>query len=360
MTSLLDRIRPEVRRERPYTVPGAVEVENKLNQNECPFDIPAELKREFLSSFAQIPFNRYPDPQPEALVHSLSETLDHPADGILVGNGSNELTHTLGLCLMTEGAGVVLPRPMFALYESVARMYGARIHGIAPREDLSFDVDKILELCTGDDVNVTVVTSPNNPTGLSVPFEQLEQICETAAGFVVVDEAYHEFNTEQSASSLLKKHPNVIIVRTLSKAFGLAGLRIGYLAGDPSVIQELLKARLPFMVDRFSEHVAVEILKRPEMIADRVQTLTTGIRQITEKMQAMADVTVVPSQTNFVLFKMNIPADELAAHFTRHQVLVRNMSGYPELRGYLRVTAGTDSENKAFFRALEDVRGQSE
>jgi histidinol-phosphate aminotransferase len=209
-------------------------------------------------------------------------------------------------------------------------------------------------------VNVTVVTTPNNPTGLSVPFDTLEEICKRAKGFVVVDEAYHEFNSEQSVSTLLGKYPNMIMVRTLSKAFGLAGLHVGYMAGEPSIMQELLKARLPFMVDRFAEHVAVELLNRPEMVQRRVQILSDGISDITERLQKMPDVTVVPSQTNFVLFKMDIPADELAAHFTKHDVLVRNMSGYPELDGYLRVTTGTSSENKAFFRALEFVRAQSD
>ena len=282
MTTLLDRIRPEVRRERPYTVPGATVVENKLNQNECPFDIPEDLKQDLLQSFAKIPFNRYPSEQPAELVRSLSGILDHPIDGILVGNGSNELTHTLGLCLMTNGAGIVLPRPMFALYESVARMYGGRVLGVAPKPDLSFDTDTILDLCSSDDVNVTVVTTPNNPTGLSVPFDTLEEICKRAKGFVVVDEAYHEFNSEQSVSTLLGKYPNMIMVRTLSKAFGLAGLRVGYMAGEPSIMQELLKARLPFMVDRFAEHVAVELLNRPEMVQKRVQILSDGISDITD------------------------------------------------------------------------------
>lgn len=359
MSTLLDRIRPEVRAERPYTVAGAVEVDNKLNQNECPFDVPQELKKELLDSFSRIPFNRYPSEQPHELVQALSDSLGHPADGILVGNGSNELTHTLGLCLMTGGTDVVLPRPMFALYESVARMYGANVLGVAPNQDLSFDTERILELCASDDVNVTVVTTPNNPTGLTVPFDKLEDICDRAKGFVVIDEAYHEFNSGYSAASLLEKFSNVILIRTLSKAFGLAGLRVGYMAGDPLVIQEFLKARLPFMVDRFSEHVAVEFLKRPEMVADRVRALKAGILDITRRLESMHDVTVVPSQTNFVLFKLDMPAEEMEAVFIRHQVLVRNMAGYPELKGYLRVTTGTESENKAFFRALEFVRGHS-
>lgn len=359
MSHLISLIRSEVRREKPYIVPHGTSVENKLNQNECPYDIPPVLKRELLNSFESIPFNRYPDAQPNLLVKALSSELDHPPEGILVGNGSNELTHTLGLCLMSAPARVVMPRPMFALYESVARMFGADIDGISPREDLSFDIEAILKASKHPDVRVTVVTSPNNPTGLSVPFDFIERLCGNATGFVVIDEAYHEFNNEKTALDLLRTNPNLIIMRTLSKAFGLAGLRVGYMVGTPEVMQEFLKARLPFMVDRFAEHVAMELLKRPELIAERVNKLKTGIREITKSLQAMPDVDVVPSQTNFVLFRMNRPADDLAMHFRRQDVLVRNMSGYPELNGYLRVTTGTDRENKAFFRALECARGNS-
>jgi len=356
MQNLIELIRPEVRNERPYIVPGAVEVENKLNQNECPFDIPPDLKKDILESFRKIPFNRYPSAQPDRLVEKMAETLGHPADGILVGNGSNELTHTLGLCLMSPGVEVVMARPMFALYESVARMYGATIKGIAPLSDLSFDGDRLLSESKRTGVCVTVVTSPNNPTGLSMPFGTIERLCKESTGFVVVDEAYHEFNTEKSVFELLPSCPNLIIMRTLSKAFGLAGLRLGYMMGAPGIMKEFLKARLPFMVDPFAEHVALELLKRPEIVAERVKRMKSGINEITEIMMDMPDVEVVPSQTNFVLFRMAVPAEVLALHFSRHGVLVRDMSGYPELAGYLRVTTGTEAENKAFFRALESVR----
>ena len=359
MRSLIELIRPEVRNEKPYIVAGAVEVEHKLNQNECPFDIPPDLKKDILESFAKIPFNRYPPAQPHRLVKKLSESLGHPAEGILVGNGSNELTHTLGLCLMSSGSDVVMPRPMFALYESVARLYGATVHGIAPLSDLSFDGDAILKESKRPGVSVTVVTSPNNPTGLSMSFDVIERLCEESAGFVVVDEAYHEFNLEKSAFELLRSYPNLIIIRTLSKAFGLAGVRLGYMMGAPAVMQEFLKARLPFMVDVFAEHVALELLKRPEIVEERVRRMKTGIHEITQALDVMPDVEVVPSQANFVLFRMSVPADVLASQFAKQGVLVRNMSGYPELTGYLRVTTGTEDENKAFFRALDSVRSQS-
>ena len=128
--------------------------------------------------------------------------------------------------------------------------------------------------------------------------------------------------------------------------------------GAPAVMQEFLKARLPFMVDVFAEHVALELLKRPEIVEERVRRMKTGIHEITQALDVMPDVEVVPSQANFVLFRMSVPADVLASQFAKQGVLVRNMSGYPELTGYLRVTTGTNDENKAFFRALDSLRSQ--
>lgn len=351
---LISRIRPEVRAAKAYRVAVPPETQVKLNQNENPHDLPEKLKAELAERLRAIPFNRYPDDQPAALAQALAEYTGHDAAGILVGNGSNELTHTLGLTLIAPGAPVVLPRPMFSLYESVVRLFGGRLVGVAPRADLSFDAEAIVKAVRREAPALTVLTSPNNPTGLAMPLEEIEAVVEAAEGFVVVDEAYVEFNPEPSAITLLQKHPNVLVMRTFSKAFGLAGLRLGFLLGRPAVTQELLKARVPFMVDRFAEHVALTLLERPGFLQERVEAMQASIRTITEALQKRDGVTVVPSQANFVLFKAGaLSATALLERLAEEGVLVRNMGGYPELRGWLRVGAGTPDENKAFLAALE-------
>jgi histidinol-phosphate aminotransferase len=183
--------------------------------------------------------------------------------------------------------------------------------------------------------------------------DEIEQVVTASSGFVVVDEAYVEFNPEGPAVELLDRHPNVLILRTLSKGFGLAGVRLGYLIAHPAVVRELMKARLPFMVDRFAEQTALAVLRRPDLIEDRVQRLKASIGELTEALQAMDGVDVVPSQANFVIFTTTVPADLLQDRLAEQGVLVRNMGGYPELEGYLRVSAGTEAENNAFLGALE-------
>jgi histidinol-phosphate aminotransferase len=350
---LLQRIRPAVRDRSEYVVDMPSGIDVKLNQNESPFDLPEELKQELLEIYEQVEVNRYPSEQPERLRRALAEHDGVDPERIIVGNGSNEITYTFGLAFLDPGAPVVLPRPMFSLYDKVARLQDADLTSVPPRDDLGFDAEALAAAVAKTDAALTVLATPNNPTGLAMTLDEIERVVAASPGFVVVDEAYVEFNTEGTAAELLDRHPNVIVLRTLSKAFGLAGIRLGYLIAHPAVVRELMKARLPFMVDRFAEQTALAVLNRSGLIEDRAQRMQASIRDLTDALQAMEGVEVVPSQANFVIFTTSLPADVLQDRLADRGVLVRNMGGYPELEGYLRVSAGTEAENNAFLGALE-------
>lgn len=350
---LVDRIRPAVRERSEYVVGAPSDVEVKLNQNESPFDLPPTLKEELVELFHEIEFNRYPTEQPDRLRRALAEHDDVDPDAIIVGNGSNEITYTFGLALLESGAPAVLPRPMFSLYEKVVRLQDADLTSVPPRDDFSFDTDALVDAVSTTEPALTVLTTPNNPTGLAMTLDEIERVVAASPGFVVVDEAYVEFNSEGTAARLLDRHPNVLVLRTLSKAFGLAGLRLGYVIAHPEVVRELMKARLPFMVGRFAEQTALAVLRRSDLVQERVREIQDSIQQVTEGLRAMDGVEVVPSEANFVIFTTPLPADVLQDRLAERGVLVRNMGGYPELDGYLRVSAGTESENNAFMGALE-------
>jgi len=351
--TLLQHIRPAVRDRSEYVVDMPDGIDVKLNQNESPFDLPEDLKQELLDAHQQVEMNRYPSEQPEELRHALAEYDGVAPDQILVGNGSNEITYTFGLAFLNPGDPVVLPRPMFSLYEKVMRLEEADLTSVPPQENFRFDADALATAAAETDAVLTILTTPNNPTGLAMTLDEIEHVVTASSGFVVIDEAYVEFNPEGPAVELLDRHPNVLILRTLSKGFGLAGARLGYLLAHPDVVHELMKARLPFMVDRFAEQTALAVLRRPDLIADRVQRIQASITALTEALEAMEPVEVVPSEANFVIFTTPVPADTLQDRLADHGVLVRNMGGYPELEGYLRVSAGTESENNAFLDALE-------
>lgn len=357
---LLDRVRPAVRREHAYVVGAPDNVDVKLNQNESPYDLPADLKQEVAAAVAEIPMNRYPHEQPHELRHALAAYNDVDPGSIIVGNGSNELTYTFGLALIDPGTPVVLPTPMFSLYEKVVRLAGGNLTSVPPRSDLSFDTEALVEAVRAEDPAVTVLTSPNNPTGLAMPLSDIERIVRAASGFVVVDEAYVEFNPEGSAQRLMRDHPNVLLLRTFSKAFGLAGLRIGYMMAHPDVAREIMKARLPFMVDRLAEVTALKLLERTELLQERVESMRAARHELAKALRAMDGVNVVPSHANFVLFSTDWPASELQAALADRGVVIRDMSGYDALSHHVRVNAGTPSENKAFLAALENTLFGSE
>jgi histidinol-phosphate aminotransferase len=357
----LHLIRPEVRAERAYRVPTEADAPAKLDQNESPFDVPEALKQAVAERFCASDWNRYPDDRPHRLIAALADQLGHPADGIIVGRGSNEITHTLGLCFLGHEVPVVLPHPMFALYASVARMHGARIISVDPEPDFSHDPATILAAAQESNAALSIVTTPNNPTGQVLPFEGLERLIAQAPGAVLVDEAYHEFVPGPSAVDLLGQYPNLLIMRTFSKAMGLAGLRLGILLGDPALIQEIEKARLPFLVDRFSEAVALELMERPDLVTERVAVLTAERNRMLHALADQEGIEALPGAANFFLMRTPLACIELRDQLAEHGVRIRDVSGYPALAatdeqpGWVRVSVGTPVENQAFLDAVQQV-----
>ena len=360
----LHLVRPSVRAERAYLVPTTTDTGAKLDQNESPFDLPAEVKAAVLARFASEPWNRYPDDRPRALTAAIAARLRVAPEAVLVGRGSNDLVHSLGLCFLDAGTPVVIPAPTFALFGSVARMHAARVVSVPPRADFSHDPDAVLAAAQASGAALTVVVTPNNPTGQTIPYDDLDRLAAGVPGVLLVDEAYHEFVTGRPATDLLAEHDNVLVMRTFSKAIGLAGLRVGYLVGHPDLVAEMEKARLPFLVDRLAEAACVEVLARPDLLAAHVATLTAERERLLADLAAMPGVETVPSAANFFLFRTARIAADLRAALAARGVLVRDVSGYPELAaaggrpGWTRVSVGSEGENRAFVAALAAVVGE--
>ncbi|MBO6574837.1 MAG: histidinol-phosphate transaminase [Rhodothermales bacterium] len=346
-------MRPEVRAAHEYVVGSAPKVSVKLNQNESPLDVPDAIKRDLADALLGTALNRYPSEIPRTLRAELAARLDHPEEGIIIGNGSNELTYTLGMCFVGPATPVVLPRPMFSLYDAMVRLHGGQVVPVAPRPDLSFDVDGLLAAMDRTQAPLTVVTTPNNPTGLALSREDVVRLIEGAPGAIVVDEAYVEFNPHGTVADLIARYPNLLVMRTLSKAFGLAGLRLGFVLGQPRIIREMMKSRLPFMVDRVAEAAALSLLRHVDLVAGRARDIKRWTEELTLAMQDVDGVQVLPSDTNFVLFRTPLEPRAMMDRLAAEGILVRNMGGYPELRGYLRVSSGTEDENRLFLRALQ-------
>jgi histidinol-phosphate aminotransferase len=250
---------------------------------------------------------------------------------------------------------------MFALYSSVMRMFEAEIHEVGPEADLSHDPATILAAAQEANASLTIVTTPNNPTGQTIPHDGLRQLAAGVPGILVIDEAYHEFLSGPTALDVLAEYSNVLVMRTFSKAMGLAGLRIGTLVGHPDLIQEIEKARLPFVVDRLAEAVALALLERDDLVQARVAELRAEHDRLASAMGAMPGCEVLPGAANFCLFRTPVPHADLRQALSAEGVNVRDVTGYPDLAprdgmpGWLRVSVGTPEENDAFLTSLRSV-----
>jgi len=357
----LARIRAEIRAQRPYVVPTEADVPAKLDQNESPWDAPEDVKRAAAEYLLASHWNRYPADRPHRLQRALAASLGIEVGAVLVGHGSNELAYTLGLAFLERGTPVVLPHPMFALYESVARMNAARIVPVEPGPRFGHAAADVLAAAQASDAPLTIVTTPNNPTGQVIPYDDLETLAAGVPGFLVVDEAYFEFIEGPTAVDLVARFPNVIAMRTFSKAMGLAGLRVGYMVAHPDVITELEKARLPFVVDATSEAAALAMLARPDLVAERVAILKGECDRLQAAMHARGDVEVIEGAANFFLLRTPLAPSALVARLAERGVRVRNMVPYRALGpdtpgvGWVRVSVGAPDENRAFEAALDEV-----
>src|SRR6266404_3724726 len=260
MSRTLASIKTRVRELRPYSLrPDRAGI--KLNQNENPWDTPARIKQETLRRVSACAWSRYPNFTPRRLHERLAEFSGWIANGIVAGNGSNELIQALLMVTVGAGKRVLINEPTFALYRQIATVLGGDVESIALTADLQYDIARLKTEIKKTQPDVTIVCSPNNPTGCVISDRDLASFLKETPGIVVVDEAYHEF-AEHSVVPLLQDHENLVVLRTFSKAMALAALRIGYLLTAPELAREIGKALLPYNINAFSQtaaEVAVEM-----------------------------------------------------------------------------------------------------
>ncbi len=348
-------IKPRIRAMQAYTLaPRTAAI--KVNQNECPWDLPDDLKDEVLRRARDQAWSRYPTFNPRELRESLAGFAGWRPDGVLAGNGSNELIQVTLSCVVEPGVSVVLPEPTFTLYRQMVTVLGGTVSGVSMRPDLGFDADGMLAAAGSADVRMIVACSPNNPTGAALDADAVSRLLTSFDGLVVIDEAYHEF-AGWSAASLLPEHRNLVVLRTFSKAMGLAGVRFGYLLADPELVLELNKARLPYNVGRLTQAaVQVAIERYDDVLAPRIAELVRLRDELVAGVAAIDGLTPAPTAANFVCVHSSRrdPGDVCEAMYERG-VLIRNVSGYPMLDRYFRINVGTADENAAVLAALREV-----
>lgn len=351
-------IKPNVRAMSGYRL-ESVSYQIKLNQNENPYDIPPELKQEILDVFKKEAWNRYPDFTGEKLREKLAAYLDVRSENVIVGNGSNEMLKLIALATLGPGKNFLLVAPTFLIYEHLGHTTGAHLIDLEFNHDWSFPVHEILNTLQTTEVPLTILCSPNSPTGTILPPEDLEKILKNSKGLVVLDEAYYEFACVPYLK-LWRDHENLILVRTFSKALGIAGLRTGYLIAHPQITQELMKVKLPYNLNKFSELAAIKILEHPEIIQNAIKKILQERDRLGEALQELDGIRVYPSHANFFMMEpVKISASDLFEQLLAHGILIRDISRYhPRLKNKLRVSVGTPTENTRFLQTLKKILEQ--
>ena len=350
---LRDQLRPLT----PYGAPQ-VEAEARLNTNENPYGPSKELASAISSRIKEIALvlNRYPDRDAKKLRKGLAEFLNDQSqseltlENIWAANGSNEVLQSIFLAFGSRAALGFVPsysmHPLIGKVANVEWVEGAR------NPDFTLDISKALSEISHVKPALTFITTPNNPTGSALRISEIEQLAKATRdvnGLLIVDEAYAEFSKESSAITLIKEFPNLIVSRTMSKAFAFAGARLGYLAADKLVVEAIKLVRLPYHLSSLTQAAAEVALEFKDELLAEVKRLSLDRDRLTKELIQMG-LNVIPSDANFILFSgFKQSSQELWERLLAEGVLIRDVG----LAGYLRVTIGNEAENQAFLKALK-------
>ncbi|OPY57333.1 MAG: Histidinol-phosphate aminotransferase 2 [Pelotomaculum sp. PtaU1.Bin035] len=338
----------------PYDAPvypGVI----KLADNENPYDFPPEVMAQIFEEITSQDFNRYPNANAVKLLEKLAGYTGFDMENIMVGNGSDELILMIMLAF-SAGAAFAVATPTFSMYGLHGRVASSKELKVPRLDDFSIDVKALITAASRPEVKVVVICNPNSPTGNATALDDIEEILANANSIVVVDEAYGEFGGE-SCIPLLSRYPNLIILRTFSKAFSMAGMRVGYLLAGNSVMAELLKVKPPYNVNSFSQAAACAVLENLPLFRETIKAILAGRKQLISKMSMLPGVEIFPTQTNFILFRTALPSKKVYDGLLERGVLIRYLED-PALPRCLRVTVGSGWENKVFLEALGGILEQ--
>jgi histidinol-phosphate aminotransferase len=346
-------VRPEILAIKAYHVAEA-EGMVKLDAMENPYALPEAMRRELAQTLARVELNRYPEPTGRKVRELIARKLGVPAGmEVLLGNGSDDLIQIIAFALARPGAAMLFPEPTFVMYRMNATLSGMKPVGVPLCADFSLDREALLAQIREHRPALVFIAYPNNPTGVLYAEPDVEAVLRATDGLVVLDEAYHVF-ARKSFLPRLAEFPNLVVMRTVSK-LGLAGIRLGYLAGRPEWIAQFNKVRQAYNVNVLTQATALFVLERLEVLEEQAARIRAERAQLGAALAALGGVTVYPSEANF--FLVRVPDAERCDEALRRQgVLVRSFHGaHPLLANCLRVTVGTPDENRILLTAFREA-----
>lgn len=329
----------------------ALEKVVKLASNENPLGPSPLAVREVKKVLGEV--NLYPDADALELRSKIADYLRVGRGNIIVGNGSDEVIELAVKAFLNKGEEAVIPSPSFSLYRSLVKLYSGRVVEFLLTKEFEYDARAILEKINRR-TKLVFLCSPNNPTGTCASMEDLEKLLEEDV-VIILDEAYAEF-AERSCVELVKKHENLLVLRTFSKAFGLAGMRVGYGVADRKTIGYLMRVKLPFNVSLLAQRAAIKALEDKGHLTRTLREVKEGRDLLSKELGKIKGIKVYPSQANFLLANLEgtgRDSRELAEDLFKQGVIIRDCSIFGMGNGYIRVSIGRKEENQRFLKALK-------
>jgi histidinol-phosphate aminotransferase len=351
LETALKQIKSEIRDTGGYTSPPQRKVLAKLNQNESPFDLPHSLKENILRDLCYMEWTRYPEHNCLALRAKLALKFELDPGQVVLGNGANALLFTVLTALIQAGDTIVTAPPSFSLFGLVGKIFQGRMVTVPLKPHFTYNRERLLQEVGS--AKLTIFSSPCNPTGRCMDLKLLDALLRETEGMILFDEAYGEFH-EESAVPMLAQHPNLLVMRTFSKAMGLAGARIGYLLANPRIAAELQKAAVPYNLNLFAIQAALRVLDIPQWTDQQIGKILEERRLLWDGLNGIPGVEPYPTDTNFILFRV-ADGPAVLKELEDRGVLIRDMGGYDQLKNCLRVTVGTPQENTLFLDALREI-----
>jgi histidinol-phosphate aminotransferase len=323
-----------------------------LDKNEIPWSLDDKVLKALIKRIKAMEFNRYPDSGCVALKKAISKYTGIDTSSIGVGNGSDELINVVLQTFIEPGDTIAVQNPTFSMYKIYGSICGARILEYNPDSNFEIKLEEYIACLQKENPKMAFLCNPNNPTGKRLELAEIEQILESFSGMVVVDEAYYEFSG-MTAAGLLPKYENLVILRTFSKAFGLAGLRVGYMLADPSVISCIDRVRSPFNVNAFAQVAAEEVLRNMDTVAERIEIIKAERERLRALLGRLEGLQCFESWSNFILLRSAF-AGEIYKKLKDAGIYIKGFSA-PILKDCLRVTIGSPEENERFYGIVKEV-----
>lgn len=331
-----------------------VEVEVRLNTNEAPVAPSNEFLEALADATKRTVLNRYPDRTATKLRSALARFHGVDPDEIFIANGSNEVISTLLLAYGGPGRTAMTFEPTYSMYTQLAKVTSTSLVEVERNTNFGLDADVVIDACKSSHPDIVFFCSPNNPTGLDEDPEIISMVAQEEDRLVIVDEAYGQF-ASFDAQELASGFSNVVVSKTFSKVWSMAGLRLGYLIGPKEIISNLWSVALPYHLDTIKQTAGLLALSMHGSMEGTLQLVLDGRDQIENALNTL-DVHYWKSSANFILFRAPRGCgDQLWKGLVDRSVLVRNCSGWPRLTDCLRVTVGTAEENERFLEALSEA-----